>query len=753
MKYLRIFEHILPKARAWRLAAGKQLTEFFEGLTELPQDVEDYVNEVYLDIFPSTTRELDAWDDQWGLPDTGLTTQQRRDRLDATWKAIGGQDPRYIQDTLQAAGFPVFVHEWWVPGTEPPLDTHACATPRNPLSFLEQPNAPQGFSAACGEPLALCGEQAAQAGEVYDAPLGYALVNKIFNTDKKFIPLCGELVAQCGELDAQCGMFDATVFQRKEYIIPSDPAKWAYFLYIGGEDFPTFAYVPLLRRDEFEDLCLKICPLQLWLGMRIEYTFTANRALLDGTDQTFTYPGGVTSAEEIISFEAFLRITGTGSGVRAIFQETQTTSGQPRIQFTLGIAGELSIGFREVDNGPFISTTSTYIIPSFQDVHVLAVINSGTNTFQIYVDAVLVHEDTSQTFGQIMTGAYFADSTLGGGFNMPGSNLRGELAFVGIYNTDKSPVVEELYRQNNATCYDGRTDTMKDGEVLFVELANWQDHEGQELVEHVGGLTITNNGSVPFTGRVQVACVDAPGAIIPPTIFTANTTHLDGIGQYFTANASGIDGSTWSLNIWAKRSATGANHGLFFESTTSGGAFARLDLAVLADNSISAGFRNTPVGAYQSIGSFGNVNDTDWHMITVAVEPGNQRVYLDGVDIGGNTIATTTLSLKGSLFVVGANQVTVGGSEDYFHGSITLPKKFDEYLAPADVTNLYRAGLPECFDDIDTDITDNCVYAPRLANWTGTVGEELDDQAGFITTNPVGGPTFDGATLNIECTS
>lgn len=271
MSFLRIFEHILPKARAWRLAAGKKLKEFFEGLADLPADIRRYIDLVWLDIFPATTRELDEWEKTWALPDTGLTEQERRDRLDATWKAVGGQDPRYIQDTLQGAGFDVYVHEWWVPGTEPTIGVLTCATARNPLVYLEQPGAASANLVACGEPLSLCGEETAQCGELYSVALGYALVNKVTDTVKQVIPQCGELVAQCGELVAQCGEFDGVVFRQKEYIIPNDPAKWSHFLYIGGPSFPDFASVPASRRDEFEDLILKIAPLQLWLGILVLY--------------------------------------------------------------------------------------------------------------------------------------------------------------------------------------------------------------------------------------------------------------------------------------------------------------------------------------------------------------------------------------------------------------------------------------------------------------------------------------------------
>ena len=217
----------------------KYLTRLFEGLTTIPRQAKEFIDLVYLDIFPDTTRQLDLWETQWGLQAGSLTEQERRDRLDATWKAIGDQDPKYIQDTLQSNGFNVFIHEWWVPGSEAAVNVKACATPRNPTAII--------------------------------VPPAYVLVNKIITTQRQFTIECGEPLAQCGEPLAQCGQYSTIAIGFKEYEIPTDMDKWPYFLYFGDAVFPNFANVPASRKDEFETLVLKLCPAQQWLGMLINY--------------------------------------------------------------------------------------------------------------------------------------------------------------------------------------------------------------------------------------------------------------------------------------------------------------------------------------------------------------------------------------------------------------------------------------------------------------------------------------------------
>lgn len=272
MIWLDVFKHLLPTGRAWRVTVEKRLRDFFEGLGGAPADVKQYVDEVYGDVGPDTTRELVAWEDQFGLPASMLTVSQRRARLDGAWKALGGQSPRYIQDTLQRAGFNVFVHEWWEPSLLHPAGGSVAGdvspVARDPFQYVWDGSAPRQFvgaghvSAYCGGDLAFCSSQ--------NSPPGYPLVNKVLEAVTTVIG-AGHVSAVCGGISLACGA-TVTSYRRKQYAVPADPTKYPYFLYIGGENFPDQATVPLTRRDEFEDLCLKICPLEQWLGILVTYS-------------------------------------------------------------------------------------------------------------------------------------------------------------------------------------------------------------------------------------------------------------------------------------------------------------------------------------------------------------------------------------------------------------------------------------------------------------------------------------------------
>ncbi len=292
--FFRIFQHLLPASRAWNITPVKFLRDFFTGLTGLGSDSKTFIDEIWEDIDPEVTRQLDEWEKQFGLLDTLPVEQDRRDRLAGAWQALGDQDPRYIQDVLQANGFQVFLHEFWeLPRTTPP-------TVRNPLLVLRQ-GVVQDFASQDGDPNMQDGDPLAQDGGQVDAstapifrsvandggadmqdgdPLaqdggildlpGYPLVNKLFVPFTSSIG-DGSIQMQDGGAEAMDG-FSLTAYNEKSYIIPTDSAFWPYFLYIGGVTYPDLAQVSNARKNEFESLCLKLAPSQQWLGILVEYT-------------------------------------------------------------------------------------------------------------------------------------------------------------------------------------------------------------------------------------------------------------------------------------------------------------------------------------------------------------------------------------------------------------------------------------------------------------------------------------------------
>lgn len=275
MQFLRVFSHLLPRTPTWALTFNKQLKQFFAGLAsslEISQSPKTFFDSIFLDVFPATTRQLPKWRYQFGI-EPGADDAADVLQLTAAWQAQGGQSPKYLQDTLQRAGFPLYVHEWWQDGVAP-------------------------FTQVCA------GDTLAQAGE--PKALASSRSYKLFVRDPRLYttqPVTGKV--QCSALldQPQCSSLpdqpqsNAFLINNPGYLVNLDlspsapppieddtldvgddqaafdwyPNTWPYFFYLGGATFPNRVAIPASRRAELERLVLKLRPTHLWVVMLVDY--------------------------------------------------------------------------------------------------------------------------------------------------------------------------------------------------------------------------------------------------------------------------------------------------------------------------------------------------------------------------------------------------------------------------------------------------------------------------------------------------
>lgn len=229
-----LFQHLLPRALAWRTTIATNLRRYIEGLAAFAADVRTFIDLVYLDLLPPSTRELPSWEFQFALSGSG-TDATRRLRLAAAWAAQGGQSPAYIQSIIHAAGFTtVFVYEWWISG--PPW------LARDPRSYTTQP---------------LIGAYQCEGSTPWEC---FAA-----GPGEQLAPHCDDTLANDPGY-----IVNLDLTRRAPPAVPADPARWPYFLYFAGEVFPELAPVDATRLDELKELLLKICPAQQWLVLLID---------------------------------------------------------------------------------------------------------------------------------------------------------------------------------------------------------------------------------------------------------------------------------------------------------------------------------------------------------------------------------------------------------------------------------------------------------------------------------------------------
>lgn len=224
--FLKVFDHLLPKSNFFSLVADRTFRKFFYALSITQQAVHDHIAGIIADYFPRlTSREKDH------STQLGSTLELPTASIESEWAAIGGQAPGYLQSILQNAGFDAYVHEWWEPGTSPPVA-------RNPITTIAGTNYP-------------------------------VLVNDITIAEPNWTWQCDDYTMQCQEwreaddYPYRCDMFDGYLLRSKIYDYPDIEAEYVKYFYVGGATFPDPIYVSTFYYNELVRLIYKFKPTRL----------------------------------------------------------------------------------------------------------------------------------------------------------------------------------------------------------------------------------------------------------------------------------------------------------------------------------------------------------------------------------------------------------------------------------------------------------------------------------------------------------
>ena len=226
--WLKVWDRLLPRSRVWSLILDRTLRKFFEGLSGFPETMKDYIGTVLLEAFPQTTTYLSDWSLFFGS-----TVTLTADELEAEWGAFGGQDPRYIQDTLWAAGFTnLYVHEWWVPDSNP-------AVARNPFSPDDLINT------------------------------SWVLVNDITTIEKNYTYQFGDGTQFVADGSVSFGAYDGYFLQMKKYPCPNIPDEYPVYWYVTAENWPDRAIVEESKFRILVQLLFKLKPVHTRVILRV----------------------------------------------------------------------------------------------------------------------------------------------------------------------------------------------------------------------------------------------------------------------------------------------------------------------------------------------------------------------------------------------------------------------------------------------------------------------------------------------------
>lgn len=230
---IKPFSRLAPSGHAWKNLPSSALKKVFGVFDTKLRAAASDLDVTAKDAFAESTTRLATWESELGLRAASNDTV-RRTALDQALRSTGGQSLQFLQDTLQAAGFNVWVHSSWA--SQNPFVV------RDPRAYADPPE---------------YGTELCTDNVDWHQPQC---------TDT---PAWGQ--AQMNGIVGGTNYFDNITLQ-DTYLppIPADPNAWPFFLYIGGQVFPQYAQIDMTRFDELRRLICKHRPLRHWIILRVQ---------------------------------------------------------------------------------------------------------------------------------------------------------------------------------------------------------------------------------------------------------------------------------------------------------------------------------------------------------------------------------------------------------------------------------------------------------------------------------------------------
>lgn len=221
VNFTKVFDLLLPDSPSWDLTNESPLKKFTRAIAAPSEAIREHLASSVLDLFPAYTSKLHDWSVQFGSLE-----DYDSDELLAQFRATGGQDPKYLQDTLRGLGVDVYVHECWDKSTSP-------STLRNPMPYIDN---------------------------------SYVLVNDLTSVERNYLHQFGD-GTEFGA-GAQFGAYDGHYLQRKRYPCPDVENEYPVYWYVCGETWPNQASIPASKLEKLIRMIFRIKPMQTRVILR-----------------------------------------------------------------------------------------------------------------------------------------------------------------------------------------------------------------------------------------------------------------------------------------------------------------------------------------------------------------------------------------------------------------------------------------------------------------------------------------------------
>jgi hypothetical protein len=244
--FTKIFKILLPTGRAFQAFYNSTFYKFIDALAQEPERICDFYNDIRDAGIPGKIplEALPYWEDDLAIPQNDtLTVVQRNDRIKGKLAAKGGQGPGYIEATLQAAGFPVYVYE------------------NNPISNPDvraYTSTLNGFTLGSGATLG------AYTDRIDPRTITGTLIAgpDIYIINKNYLATLGQFTL--GEYDL--GQYIGNTTTEYQYVIPAVPSQYIFVWFLAGPGgLNDFVDIPAAMFTDFKRLILEIKPAHTWV--------------------------------------------------------------------------------------------------------------------------------------------------------------------------------------------------------------------------------------------------------------------------------------------------------------------------------------------------------------------------------------------------------------------------------------------------------------------------------------------------------
>ncbi len=248
LDFAKTLRSLFPTGQVFKFFAGTTFRKFIDALAEMPERIITHADLVRDSGIPVNLppESLSDWENFLALtPDSLLSDQQRSDRISGKIATIGGQGPEYLQDVLQAAGFPVYVVE----NSDSSGYVYMSALGNFQLGEIEL-----GEYSGRIDPRSVTGHL------IYGAP--------VWETWKNYTTALGNF--ELG--DAELADYNGTETIPKVYVIPPTVNRFIFIWFLCGPmGINDFVDIPSERETDFRMLIESIKPVHTWVIAQVNF--------------------------------------------------------------------------------------------------------------------------------------------------------------------------------------------------------------------------------------------------------------------------------------------------------------------------------------------------------------------------------------------------------------------------------------------------------------------------------------------------